>query len=153
MPVAKIILNNKKAGYEYNILSSYEAGIVLNGAEVKSLRDGKVSFNDSYIIARDNELFIQNLYIAAYEHSSNFKADTTRLRKILLHRTEINKLIGRSQKSGNTIIATKLYFNHKNLVKIEIALASGKKQHDKRQAIKEREWGRKKQTILKNSFK
>lgn len=151
MPVSRIIIQNKKAGYEYNILATYEAGIALKGAEVKSLREGKVSFNDSYVISRNSELFIQNLYIAPYKHSNNFQIDSLRLRKLILHRAEINKLIGRSQKTGFTIIATKLYFNNKNIVKLELALVTGKKKHDKRQSIKEREWGRKKQAILKKS--
>lgn len=153
MPVSKIILHNKKASFEYSVDYTLEAGLVLNGAEVKSLRAGKASFNDSFIYPKDSELFIHNLYIAPYDHTGSYKSDPTRVRKLLLNRKEINKLMGRSQKKGFTIIPTKLYFNNKNFVKIEIALVTGKQKHDKRQSIKDREWGRKKQAILKDSNK
>jgi len=153
MSAGKIILNNKKVSFEYSVVATYEAGIVLHGAEVKSLRAGKASFNDSFIYPKGNEIFIHNLYIAPYEHMTSYKVDPTRVRKLLLNRKEINKMIGSVKRSGTTIVPTKLYFNDKNFVKLEIAIVTGKKKHDKRQAIKDREWGRKKQAILKDNVR
>ena len=151
MSVGKVVINNKKVNYEYEIVYTLEAGLVLYGAEVKSLRDGKASFNDSFIQPNGNEVFIHSFYISPYEHMSSFKLVPTRVRKLLLNKKEINKLIGHVKKDGVTIVPTKLYFNHKNFVKLEIAVVKGKKRHDKRRSIKEREWGRKKQGILKHS--
>lgn len=147
----KIILQNRKARYDYNIISTLEAGIVLKGSEVKSLRAGKASIADSFIYPKDNEVFIHNFYIAEYEHISAYKLDNYRIKKLLLKRKEINKLIGTIKKAGVTIVPTKVYFNKKNFIKLEIAIVTGKKKYDKRESIKKRDWDRKKQSLLKNS--
>lgn len=149
----KIILHNKKAKFDYHIERVIEAAVILLGPEVKSLREGKASFNDSFIYPKANEIFIHNFYIAPYKHMTSYKIDPLRVRKLLLHRQEINKLIGLVKKSGTSIIPLKAYFNQRNIVKLEIALVTGKKKHDKRQAIKEREWGRKKQSLFKQNIK
>ena len=144
----KIILQNRKARYDYNIISTLEAGVVLKGAEVKSLRSGKASISDSFIYPKDNEVFIHNFYIAEYEHISAYKLDNYRVKKLLLKRKEINKIIGTIKKSGVTIVPIKVYFNSKNFIKIEIAIVTGKKKYDKERLLKKR-LGSKKQSLLK----
>ena len=118
MSIGKIILNNKKVNYEYNILYKIEAGIALLGPEVKSLRLGKASFTDSFVYPKSNEIYLHNLYISPYEHMNNYKLDPTRVRKLLLNRSEINKIMGHAKNTGVTIVPTKLYFNERNMVKI-----------------------------------
>jgi SsrA-binding protein len=147
----KIILQNRKARYDYHIISTLEAGVVLKGAEVKSLRSGKASISDSFIYPKGNEIFVHNFYIAEYDHISAYKLDNYRIKKLLLKRKEINKLIGTIKKAGVTIVPTKVYFNKKNFIKVEIAIVTGKKKYDKREVIKKRDWDRKKQALLKNS--
>jgi SsrA-binding protein len=147
----KIILNNRRAFYDFNILQEFEAGIVLEGAEVKSLRAGKASINDSFVYPRGSEMFIHHFRIQIYDKSSAFAHDPERVKKLLLRKTEINKLLGAVKKTGTTIVPLKIYFNKKNLVKLTIALVTGKKQHDKRQTIKERDWNRNKHKLLKGS--
>ncbi|MBT4878647.1 MAG: SsrA-binding protein SmpB [Alphaproteobacteria bacterium] len=149
----KIILHNRRAKFDYKIEGVIEAGVVLLGPEVKSLRGGAASFNDSFIYPKGNEVFIHNLYIAPYEHMSSYKIDPLRLRKLLLHKKQVSKLMGLAKKSGVSIVPLKMYFNSKNFVKLEIAIATGKKKHDKRQAIKDREWGRKKESLFKQTIK
>ena len=150
--MAKVILQNRKIHYDYNILSSLEAGIILQGSEVKSLRQGKASFTDSFIYPQGHELFIHNFYIAEYENSGSYKHDSYRLKKLLLHHREISKLIGTVKKTGVSIVPVKLYFNNRNIAKLEIAVVTGKKKHDKREAIKKREWDRKKHSLLKQNI-
>ena len=149
--MSKILLQNRKARYDYHIVATLEAGIVLKGCEVKSLRSGKASISDSFIYPKDNEVFIHNFYIAEYTNISAYKVDCYRIKKLLLKRKEINKLIGNVKKTGVTIIPIKVYLNNKNFIKIEIALVTGKKKYDKREAIKKRDWDRKKQALLKDS--
>lgn len=149
----KIILHNKKARFDYHIESILEAGIVLLGPEVKSLREAKASFNDSFIYPKANEIYIHNFYIASYSHMTSYKIDPVRVRKLLLKKREINKLLGIVKKTGFSIVPLKAYFNKKNILKLEIAIVKGKKKHDKRQVIKEREWGRKKQSLFKHNIR
>ena len=134
----KIIANNKKARYEYFIEDTYEAGIVLVGTEVKSLRQGKINFMDSYAIIREEEAFISGMHISPYDKGNTNNVDSDRERKLLLHKSEIRKLIGKIQQKGYSLIPTKIYFS-RSKVKIEIALAKGKKMHDKREAIAKRD--------------
>lgn len=148
----KVIATNAKARYEYHIQEKFEAGIALEGSEVKSLRSGKLSLVDSFIYPKDNEIYIHNLYIAPYKHVSTYSPKPLRLRKLLLKKHEINKIIGKVKISGTTVVPLKIFFNDRNLVKLDIAIVSGKKKHDKRQAIKEREWGRAKQAMLKKDL-
>lgn len=147
--MGKILLQNRKINYDYNILYSIEAGIVLHGSEVKSLRDGKAGIIDSFIYPKKDEMFVHNFYIASYVHTSSYKHDNYRVKKLLLHRKEISKLIGNVKRTGVSIVPVKVYLNAKNIIKLEIAVVTGKKKHDKRETIKKREWDRKKSAMLK----
>ncbi|MDT7879374.1 MAG: SsrA-binding protein SmpB [Candidatus Hydrothermia bacterium] len=133
----KVILENKKAKTNYEIIETYEAGIELKGSEVKSIKMGKVSFKDSFIIAKRGELYIINMFIAPYEFSTYDRLDPERPRKLLLHRREIDRIIGKSKERGLTIIPLKIYQKN-HLIKIEIALAKGLKKYEKKEKIKER---------------
>ena len=148
----KIICTNKKASFEYFILDKFEAGIKLKGTEIKSIREGKCSMNDSYVIIKDRKPYILNMNISKYEHGTLFNHKEDRTRELLLNKHEINKLVSKVKLDGLTIVATKAYFKDA-LVKIEIALAKGKKTEDKREAIKERDNKRHIEASFKNSFK
>ncbi len=131
----KVITQNKKARHLYFIEETYEAGIQLKGTEIKSIRAGKVNLNDAYIMIKHGELFLVGMHIAKYTHSSLFNHDETRDRKLLMHKREIRKLQARRDQQGYTIIPLKLYFVDA-LVKVEVAVARGKKLHDKRETLK-----------------
>ncbi len=146
-----IKVKNRKAYYNYEILETYEAGIALKGTEIKSIRLGNVSINDSYGIIKNNEVFLLNMYISEYKHGNMFNHNETRTRKLLLHKKEIIKLNDKLL-TGLTLIPLKLYFK-KNKVKILLGLAKGKKSYDKRQVIKERDIKRELQKEFKDSFK
>ena len=145
-----MIAHNPRARFDYVINEVFEAGIVLTGPEVKSAKAGKVSLKDAFAVNRGDEVFLQNCHIAPYGNSDDPKYFAKRPRKLLLHRREINKLIGAITKKGMTIVPLKMIQNNKNLIKLEIALVIGKKKYDKRQAEKEKEWKRKRNDILKN---
>ena len=145
----KIICLNRKASFNYFFIELLEAGIVLKGSEVKSLRDGKGSIADSYAIDNNGELYLINSHIPLYRQSSYNNHDPKGDRKLLLNKKEINKLIGRINQEGLTLIPTKLYFI-KGKVKVEIAVAKGKKLYDKRQVKKTRDWRRQKAKLLRN---
>ena len=134
----KIISTNRKASYEYFLLDKYQAGIVLVGSEVKSIRSSGVSLEDSYVVIKKGEAFIKNMYVKPYEKTTTFAVDERRDRKLLLGKKEILKLERELNDVGLTIVPTKIYFE-KNLVKLEIALAKGKKLYDKRESIKQKE--------------
>ncbi len=134
----KIITNNRKAYFEYDILETLEAGIVLKGTEVKSIRQGSFSLSESYIIVKNGELFLIGAHIAPYAEANQFNHDPLRDKKLLAHRSQIRKLEIAVQQKGMTLVPTKAYFV-RGKVKLEIAIAHGKKIHDKRQAIRERE--------------
>ena len=137
----KIISNNRKARFNYFFQEFYEAGIVLMGSEVKSLRDGKANISESYALDDKGEIFLINSHIPSYKESSYNNHDPKRNRKLLFNRREINKLMGRINREGLTLIPTKLYFK-KGKAKIEIAVAKGKKQYDKRHSKKKKDWER-----------
>tara|TARA_B100000029_G_C17240844_1_gene838992 strand:- start:312 stop:758 length:447 start_codon:yes stop_codon:yes gene_type:complete len=145
----QIIAANKRANHNYLIISKLEAGIVLNGSEVKSLRINTGSIKESYIDEKNGELWITNCYIKTYSSSSDVIKNPTRQRKLLLNKKELNKIIGGIKKEGISIVPLCLYFNRKGLAKLSIGLAKGKKKQDKRSSIKEKEWNIKKQRILK----
>lgn len=147
----KVISDNRKARYEYHILDSFEAGISLLGSEVKSIREGKVNINEAFLIERNNEVFVHNMNISEYKGSNRFNHEPKRHRKLLLHRKEINKIMGQIKIKGYTAIVLKLYFNEKNKVKLEIALAKGKQNFDKRESIKKREVQREQGRVLRES--
>lgn len=130
----KVIANNKKAYHDYFIEETYEAGIVLAGTEVKSIRQGSCSVKESFIKIKNSEAFIYNMHINPYEHGNIFNKEPLRTRKLLLHKREINKMIGETTQKGMTIVPLKVYIKG-SLVKVEIGLARGKKLHDKRDDI------------------
>ena len=152
VPGQKIICLNRKASFNYFFIELLEAGIVLKGSEVKSLRDGKGSIADSYAVDNSGELYLINSHIPLYRQSSYNNHDPKGDRKLLLNRREINKLIGRINQEGLTLIPTKLYFL-KGKVKVEIAVAKGKKLYDKRQVKKTRDWNREKARLLSKNNK
>ena len=146
----KIISNNRKARFNYFFTDFFEAGIVLKGSEVKSLRDGKANISESYATDMRGEIFLLNSHIPSYKESSYNNHDPRRNRKLLLNKREINKLIGKVNIEGYTLIPTKLYFR-KGKAKIEIAVAKGKKQYDKRQVKKKRDWNREKARFFRKT--
>ncbi len=146
----KIISNNRKARFNYFFIEFFEAGIVLKGSEVKSLRYGKANISESYAFDSNGEIFLVNSHIPAYKESSYNNHDPKRDRKLLLKKREINKLIGRSSRENLTLIPTKLYFR-KGKAKVEIAVAKGKKQYDKRQVKKRKDWDREKARYFRKS--
>lgn len=133
----KVISNNKKAFYNFFVSDLVEAGIVLEGCEVKSVRAGGASLTDSFVVVKNGELFLKNAYIKPYEKTSSFKPDERRTRKLLLNKSEIQKFERMVKEKGFSIVPTKIYFNNSNKVKVEIGLAKGKKLYDKRQTLKE----------------
>jgi SsrA-binding protein len=144
------VLINKKARREYEILDTYEAGIVLSGPEVKSLRLGRANIGDAYADAREGEIWLINCHISEYFNAQKeFQFSPTRPRKLLLHKKEIRKLHGSIQKQGLTLIVLKIFFNHKCIAKIGLGLGRGKKDRDKRADEKSRDWQRQKQRLLK----
>ena len=147
----KIVAQNKKAYHDYFILDTYEAGIELQGTEIKSIRKGSVNLKDSFIRIRKDEAFIDNMHIASYEQGNRFNHEPLRQRKLLLHKKEIKKLQKELKENGLTIVPTKLYFNTSKL-KVEIALARGKKLYDKRQDLKEKDSKRDIEKALKNAY-
>ncbi|MCP2604733.1 SsrA-binding protein SmpB [Candidatus Aminicenantes bacterium AH-873-B07] len=145
----KIIATNKKASFNYEILDTFEAGISLLGSEVKSIREGKVSLKESYAEIKDGEVFLINCHIAPYNPAHYLNHEPKRPRKLLLHKQEIKKLMGRVKEKGLTLIPMKMYFNKRGLVKIELALAKGKKTYQKREALRERDRRREMEAELK----
>ena len=144
------VLINKKARREYEILDTYEAGIVLSGPEVKSLRLGRANIGDAYADAREGEIWLINCHISEYFNAQKeFQFSPTRPRKLLLHKKEIRKLQGSIQKQGLTLIVLKIFFNNKGIAKIGLGLGRGKKDRDKRADEKSRDWQRQKQRLLK----
>ena len=146
----KIISNNRKASFNYFFDEFFEAGIALKGSEVKSLRDGKANISESYAIDEQGEIFLVNSHIPSYKESSYNNHDPKRNRKLLLNKREINKLIGKVNREGYSLIPTKLYFN-KGKAKVEIAVAKGKRQYDKRQVKKKRDWNREKARLFRKT--
>ena len=146
----KIISNNRKAGFNYFFSEFFEAGIALKGSEVKSLRAGKVNISESYAFDDKGEIYLVNSHIPSYKESSYNNHDPKRNRKLLLNKREINKLIGKVNREGYTLIPTKLYFK-KGRAKIEIAVAKGKRQYDKRQVKKKRDWNREKARLFRKT--
>ena len=138
----KVIAQNKRALFEYFIEEKIEVGIVLAGSEVKSIRAGQVALADSHAAAENCELFLYNCHIAEYEKANRFNHATRRPRKLLLHKRELQKIFGKIKLKGYTLMALSMYFNKKNMIKVELGLSKGKKQHDKRQTMKENDWKR-----------
>ena len=146
----KIICLNRKASFNYFFEDLYEAGLILKGSEIKSVRNGKVNIAEAYAIEREGELYLINSHISLYKQANLLNHNPIQERKLLLNKKEINKLIGKIQREGFTLIPTKMYFK-KGKAKIEIAVAKGKKQYDKRQAIKRKDWNRDKARYFRKS--
>ena len=148
--VRKVVADNRKARYNYEIMDTYEAGIALTGTEVKSLRGGKATIGEAYAGPSGNEIFLFNAYIPEYLQANQFNHETKRPRRLLLNKREINRLIGATQREGFTVIPLRLYFNDRGRAKVEIGLARGKKLHDKREAEKTRDWNREKARVMRD---
>ena len=144
----KVVASNRRARHDYEVLDTFEAGIVLKGSEVKSLRAGQVQLKDAFASIERGELWLEHLHIAPYTHASVDAHDPERRRKLLLHRRELDKLIGAVECKGYTLVATALYWK-RGRAKLEIALARGKQSHDKRATQKDQEWTRNKQRLLR----
>ncbi|MCR4432601.1 MAG: SsrA-binding protein SmpB [Coprothermobacterota bacterium] len=134
----KVVAVNRRAAHQYEILEKFEAGLALFGSEIKAIREGRVNFLDSFVRVENGEAFIHNLHIGSYKPAAAFAPDPTRKRKLLLHKWEIRRLLGKSQEKGLTIIPLRLYLKN-HLAKLEIAVARGKKEYDKREAIRRKE--------------
>lgn len=150
VPGRKIISDNRKARFNYEIEDTIEVGIELKGTEVKSLRTGKATIGESYAAEHGGEIWIYNVYIPVYLQGNRFNHEPRRPRKLLLHRREIGKLASAVQKDGKTLVPLKIYFNEQGRAKLEMALARGKKNHDKRETEKKRDWQREKARVMKN---
>lgn len=144
------VADNRKARFNYELFDTFEAGLQLTGTEVKSLRAGKANIAESYASVEGGELWLVNANIPTYAQASHNNHEPRRHRKLLLHEKEINKLIGGIEREGMTIVPLKLYFNDRGIAKLQIALARGKKLHDKRQTEKDRSWQRDKQRIMRD---
>jgi len=149
-PTSRTVARNRRATHDYFIDERFEAGVVLAGTEVKSLREGRGNITEAYASERGGELWLVNAYIPEYRGGNRFNHEVRRPRKLLLHKREIGKLIGAVQRKGHTLIPLSLYFNRRGLAKVELGLAHGKKAHDKRHAIKERDWQREKERLMRD---
>ena len=145
----KVVIENRRARFDYEILETFEAGIALAGPEVKILRQGRGNLQDAYAAVDRGELYLVNAYIPEYLEANRFNHETRRPRKLLLHRREIDRLAGGVQRDGLTIVPLKVFFNPRGRAKAEIALARGKKLHDKRETDRQRSWAREKSRLLR----
>ncbi|MBB4039495.1 SsrA-binding protein [Microvirga flocculans] len=145
----RVVADNRKARFNYEILDTYEAGISLTGTEVKSLREGKATIGEAYAGPSGEEFYLFNAYIPEYLQANRFNHETRRPRRLLLHKHQINKLIGATQREGFTVIPLKIYFNDRGQAKVELGLGRGKKLHDKRETEKERSWNREKARLMR----
>ena len=146
----KIVAENRRARFEYSIEDTYEAGLVLTGTEVKSLRFGEGSIAESYADVQDGAVWLINANIPEFSHGNRFNHEAKRPRKLLLHEREVNKLHGAVAREGMTLVPLSVYFNARGRAKVELALAKGRKAHDKREAIKERDWKREAARLLRD---
>jgi SsrA-binding protein len=149
----KIVASNKKAYFNYEIIESLEAGIALLGSEVKSIREGRVSLKDSFAEIKNGEVFLLHMNISPYEQANIFNHEPLRDKKLLLHRQEIKRLIGKIREKGYTLIPTKVILNERGKVKVEVCLAKGKRTYEKKRAIKERELEREVRAELKKRLR
>ncbi|HEY7383236.1 MAG TPA: SsrA-binding protein SmpB [Beijerinckiaceae bacterium] len=145
----RVVADNRKARFNYEIVDALEAGIALTGTEVKSLRGGKANIGDAYAGPSGEELFLFNAYIPEYLQANRFNHETRRPRRLLLHKRQINKLIGATQREGFTLIPLKIYFNERGRAKVELGLGRGKKLHDKRETEKRRSWDRERARLMR----
>ena len=149
-PNFKVVADNRRARHDYEIGEVFEAGLMLTGPEVKSLRSGKATIAESYAQAKDGEIFLINAYIPEYNKAARFGHEPRRVRKLLVRKTEIKKLSVAIQREGMTLIPLKLYFTPKGIAKLELGIAKGKKTHDKRETEKKRDWARDKARLMRD---
>ncbi|MGU3667801.1 SsrA-binding protein SmpB [Methylobacterium sp. A49B] len=149
-PGRRVVADNRAARFHYAIEDTLEAGIALTGTEVKSLRGGKATIGEAYAGPSGNDLMLFNAYIPEYLEANRFNHDTKRPRRLLLHRRQIDKLIGATQRQGYTVVPLKIYFNDRGRAKVELGLGKGKQAHDKREAVKERDWQRDRARLLRD---
>lgn len=145
----RAVATNRRARHDYHILESYEAGIVLTGTEVKSVRAGRLNLQDAFARVEGGEVFLYNMHISPYSHGNRWNHEPARTRKLLLHKAEIRKLIGRVQQQGLTLVPLRVYFNERGRAKVELALAQGKKKWDKRRDLAKREAQREVERAMK----
>ncbi len=145
----RVVATNRKAYHDYAIEEKFEAGIVLRGTEVKSLREGKVNLRDSYASIDRGEVFLHHCHISPYSHGNIANHEPLRTRKLLLHRKQINKLLGKTQQKGLTLVPLRIYFTARGHAKVEVAVAKGKRFYDRRESIKDREAGREVERAMK----
>ena len=149
-PGGRRIAQNRKARRDYHLERPFEVGIQLTGTEVKSLRAGRANINDAYATERGGEVFLLNAHISQYEGAGPFNHDPMRPRRLLLHKREIRKLVGALRRGGVTLVPLTLYFNERGIAKVALAMATGKRQYDKRAAEKERDWKRQKERLVRD---
>jgi SsrA-binding protein len=149
-PAPKVAAANRRARFNYEIGQTFEAGIVLAGTEVKSLRAGQSDIADSYASEKGGEMWLYNAYIPEYLQANRFNHETRRPRRLLLHKRQIDKLIGATQREGFTVIPLKIYFNERGRAKVELGLGRGKKLHDKRETEKKRSWDRERARLMRD---
>ncbi|WP_119421116.1 SsrA-binding protein SmpB [Desertibaculum subflavum] len=149
-PERRIAADNRRARHDYFLDEKYEAGIQLQGTEVKSLRSGRANLADAHAGEREGEIWLYNAYIPEYAGGNRFNHEPRRPRKLLLHKREISKLIGSIKRGGYTLIPLSIYFNQRGMAKVEVALARGKKMHDKRASEKERDWKREQGRVMRD---
>ena len=145
----RVVADNRKARFNYEIVDTLEAGIALTGTEVKSLRQGKATIGEAYAGPSGNELFLFNAYIPEYLQANRFNHETRRPRRLLLHKRQIDKFLGATQREGFTVIPLKIYFNEKGRAKVELGLGRGKKLHDKRESEKKKDWDRERARLMR----
>lgn len=149
-PKRKILADNRRARFNYEITDTVEAGIMLAGTEVKGLREGKANIQDSYASPEEGAIYLINAYIPEYQAANRYNHEARRKRKLLLHKREIARLAQQVQTKGITLVPLKLYFNEKGVVKVELGIGKGKKMHDKRETEKKRDWDRRKAQLLRD---
>jgi SsrA-binding protein len=150
MSQGRVVAENRKARHNYFIDDTVEAGLVLTGTEVKSMREGRSDIGEAYAAEKDGELFLVNAHIPEYKGGNRFNHEPRRERKLLLHKREIDKLLGAMHRAGQTVVPLRLYFNERGIAKVLLGTARGKKQHDKRESVKERDWKREQSRLLRN---
>lgn len=149
-PTSVTAARNRKARRDYFLDEEFEAGIALTGTEVKSLRDGRATINDAYAREKDGEIWLEGVHIPEYDPAGRDNHEPKRSRKLLLHRREISRLIGATNRSGQTLVPISIYFNRRGIVKVGLALARGKHTYDKRQTVRDRDWQRQKARLMRD---
>ena len=148
-PGQRLAAQNRRARFDYEILDTLEAGIVLSGTEVKALRAGQASINESYAGEKDGELYLINAYVPEYKAANRFNHEPRRLRKLLVHRRQLNRLLGSVRRDGVTLVPLSIYFNERGIAKVELGLAKGRKKGDKREYLKKQDWQRDKARLMR----